>query len=73
MWIPETDVSLIEELHALIQLYGAFCVSGVVFTPIGPIPTSFVLSAQSAAKSLREEILNIGGFLVRAEDEMVAG
>tara|TARA_X000000950_G_C13833612_1_gene627234 strand:+ start:500 stop:1510 length:1011 start_codon:yes stop_codon:yes gene_type:complete len=72
VWIPEQQKYVIEELDALIKLYGAFVTSGAVETPLGYLPESFVHAAQSAAQTLREEILNIGGFLVRAENEMVA-
>ena len=73
VWIPEDDHFLYEELDSIIKHYGGFVTSGAVITSIGPIPTSFVSSAQTSAQTLRTKILNIGGFLVRAEDEMVAG
>ena len=73
VWIPETDKHLYEELDSLIKHYGGFVTSGVIQTPIGPIPNSFVAAAQTAAQTLRRKILNIGGFLVRAENEVVAG
>ena len=73
VWIPQDDRHLYEELDSMIQHYGGFVTSGTVLTPIGPIPYSFVTAAQTAAQTLREKILNIGGFLVRAENEVVAG
>ena len=73
IWIPENDNHLYEELDSLIKHYGGFVTSGTVQTPLGPVPNSFVTAAQSAAQTLRKEILNIGGFLVRADNEMVAG
>ena len=62
-----------EELDSIIKHYGGFVTSGSIMTPIGPMPASFASSAQTSAQTLRTKILNIGGFLVRAEDEMVAG
>ena len=51
--------------------YNGFVTSGLIDTPIGPLPTCFVESANQSAQSLRKEILNIGGFLVGVEDEVV--
>tara|TARA_Y100000593_G_scaffold50967_1_gene95785 strand:+ start:6598 stop:7833 length:1236 start_codon:yes stop_codon:yes gene_type:complete len=73
IWVPEKEIQLLEELDALFKHYNAFVVSGAVDTPIGLIPKSFVDAAHSAAQSLKNEILNIGGFLVRVDDEVVAG
>ena len=73
VWIPQDDIYLYEELDSLIKHYGGFVTSGTIQTPIGPIPNSFAGAAQTAAQTLREKILNIGGFLVRAENEVVAG
>ena len=73
VWIPEDDQFLYEELDSVIKHYGGFVTSGSTMTQIGPIPMSFVSSAQTSAQTLRTKILNIGGFLVRADDEMVAG
>ena len=71
MHVPRKNQSLIEEIDSLIKHYGAFVTSGFVTSPIGDLPNSFVEAAQTAAHSLRDEILNIGGFLVRADNEMV--
>ena len=73
VWIPQDDRYLYEELDSLIKHYGGFVTSGTVQTSIGPIPNSFVGAAQTAAQTLRRKILNIGGFLVRVENEVVAG
>ena len=73
VWLPQTDLNLLEELDSLIKHYGGFVTSGATETPLGFLPTSFVVAGQSSAQTLRKEILNIGGFLVRANDEMVAG
>ena len=72
IWIPKNKIQLKEELDSLFKHYNAFVTSGAVDTPIGLIPKSFVDAAQIAARSLQKEILNIGGFLVRAENEVVA-
>ena len=61
------------ELDSLIKHYNGFVTSGMVNTPIGMIPKCFFDSAKEAALSLRKEILNIGGFLVGVDNEMVAG
>jgi hypothetical protein len=72
LWVPEKEKQLIEELDSLIKHYNGFVVSGAVETPLGLLPKCFVDAAQTAAQSLKKEILNIGGFLVRAKDEVVA-
>lgn len=72
VWIPETESFLLEELDSLIKHYGGFVTSGAVNTSLGPLPNSFVTAAQTAAQTLRRKILNIGGFLVRVDDEVVA-
>ncbi len=56
----------------MIRHYNAYVVSGVADTKIGKMPIAFVRTAKEAAESLREKILNIGGFLVRVDDEVVA-
>ena len=73
VWIPKEDKYMITELDGLLKHYNAFVNSGLVETPIGPIPKCFVDSAKESAVSLRKEILNIGGFLVGVKDEVVAG
>ena len=73
VWIPKGDTFLMKELDGLLKHYNAFVISGLVETPIGPLPKCFVDAANQSARSLRSEILNIGGFLVGVEDEMVAG
>ena len=73
LWIPKEDKYLITELDGLLKHYNAFVTSGIVETPIGPIPKCFADSAKESAVSLRKEILNIGGFLVGVKDEVVAG
>lgn len=71
--IPKDNSFLLEELEGLLQHYNAFVLSGLVDSPIGPIPHCFAAAAKDSADSLRAEILNIGGFLVGVEDEMVVG
>ena len=72
VWIPENQIQLLEELDSLFKHYNAFVASGAIDTPLGLIPKSFIEAAQSSARSLQKEILNIGGFLVRAKNEVVA-
>lgn len=72
VWIPESSPDLLNDIDQMIKHYNAYVVSGVVDTKIGKMPTTFARAAQETAKSLREEILNIGGFLVRANNEVVA-
>lgn len=72
-WIPKEDTFLLNEIDGLLKHYNGFVVSGLVNTPIGPIPKCFADASKDAAQSLRKEILNIGGFLVGVEDEVVAG
>ena len=73
IWINKEDQQTIEELDSLIKHYNGFVRSGLVETPIGKIPKCFADVAKLTAQSLREEILNIGGFLVGVNDEVVAG
>ena len=73
IWINKEDQHILEELDALIKHYNGFVLSGLVETPIGSLPKCFIDAAKVSAQSLRNEILNIGGFLVGAEDEMVVG
>ena len=73
VWIPKEDTFLMKELDGLLKHYNGFVISGLVETPIGPLPKCFVDAAKEAAQSLRSEILNIGGFLVGVDDEVVAG
>ena len=72
IWTPKQNVYLRTELDALIKHYNGFVISGLVNSPIGPIPKCFADAAKDSAQSLRKEILNIGGFLVGVEDEMVS-
>ena len=72
VWIHENDAGLIETFDALVKHYNAYVVSGIVDTPIGPLPRCFLDTAKECAQSLRKEILNIGGFLVGVKDEVVA-
>ena len=46
--------------------------TGAVSTPLGPLPASFVNSAVDVSRTFKETILNIGGFLVGVDDEVVA-
>ena len=71
--LPDTLKDLSADLDSMIKHYGAFVVSGAVRTPLGYLPSSFVESARASSKTLEDTILNIGGFLVRADDEVVAG
>ena len=70
--IPDKQIQTIEELKKVIEHYNCFVISGMTHTPLGVLPAGFVEIARQTAKTLREEILNIGGFLVRIDDEMVA-
>jgi len=72
VWINKEDDKSLEELDALIKHYNGYVVSGTIETDIGPLPRCFVDAATETAQSLRQEILNIGGFLVGVNDEMVA-
>ena len=71
--LPDTQKDLSADLDSMIKHYGAFVVSGAVETPLGYLPSSFVDSAKASAKTLKDTILNIGGFLVRVDNEVVAG
>ena len=73
IWINKEDQQVIEELDSLIKHYNGFVRSGLVETPIGEIPKCFADVAKLTAQSFREEILNIGGFLVGVNDEVVVG
>ena len=42
-----------------------------VLDQLGHIPTSFIEAASTAANTLKTEILNIGGFLVESNNEVV--
>lgn len=72
IWIPKEDVQLQYELDALLKHYSGFVISGMVETPIGCIPSCFFEAAKESARSLKEKILNIGGFLLGVEDAVVA-
>ena len=67
------DKQTLQEIDAMIKHYNGFVTSGFVQTPIGRIPNCFYAAAKQTAQSLRQEILNIGGFLVGVKDEVVAG
>lgn len=71
--IPDNKIRVLEEFKKVIEHYNSFVISGSVETPLGILPAGFVEIAQQNAQTLREEILNIGGFLVRVNDELVAG
>ena len=73
VWIDKKDKQVIEELDSMIKHYNGFVVSGLVETDLGQLPSCFVDAAKECAQSLREEIVNIGGFLVGIDNEMVAG
>ena len=72
LWIPKDDKILMEELDQMIKHYNGFIAGGIAKTSIGEIPEVFARAASETAKSLREEILNIGGFLVRVNNAVVA-
>ena len=73
VWVNKEDHQMLQELDSLIKHYNGFVMSGLVKTPIGAMPKCFLDAAKETAKSLRGEILNIGGFLVGVIDEVVAG
>ena len=72
VWISKEDKQTLQEIDAMIKHYNGFVTSGLVQTSIGPIPNCFHAAAKQTAQSLRQEILNIGGFLVGVKDEVVA-
>lgn len=72
IWVNKEDTEMLNELDALLKHYQAFVTSGAVETSCGVLPSSFVAAAQTSANSFREEILNMGGFLVRSNNEVVA-
>ena len=71
VWVPKEDKKTLEELDALIKHYNGFVRSGAINTELGLIPKCFADAAQENANSLKQEILKIGGFLVRAIDDNV--
>ena len=73
VWIYENNTSLFDTIDGLIKHYNGFVASGIADTPIGELPKCFLDTAKECAQSLKEEILNIGGFLVGVKDEVVAG
>lgn len=73
VWIDNKNNNIIEEIDSLIKHYNAFVTSGIVKTNIGLLPKSFQDAAKESAASFRNEILNIGGFLVGVNDEVVVG
>ena len=72
VWINKDNESMIQELDSLIKHYNGFVVSGSVNTEIGDIPYSFATSAKETSQSLKDKIVNIGGFLVGVNNEVVA-
>lgn len=72
VWIHKEDIHTREEIDSMIKHYNGYVTSGMIDTPIGPMPACFAASAIETAQSLRREILNIGGFLVGVENEVVA-
>lgn len=73
VWIDENDTSLIDTFDGLVKHYNGFVTSGISETSLGRLPKCFLDTAKECAESLRKEILNIGGFLVGVDDEMVVG
>ncbi len=73
VWLNKKDQQTIEELDSLIKHYNGYVVSGLIELEFGSIPKCFANAAKETAQSLRQEILNIGGFLVGVKDEVVAG
>ena len=71
MWIHKEDKQVIEELDAMIMHYNGFIVSGLVETGLGPLPSSFARAAKETSQSLKDKIVNIGGFLVGVNNEVV--
>ena len=71
--LPDTEKDLLTDLDSMIKHYGAYVVSGAVPTPLGSLPVSFVEAAQASSKTLKETILNIGGFLVGTNNEVGVG
>ena len=72
VWVNKNNHQVLEELDALIKHYNGFVTSGSVETPIGEIPSSFAAAAKATAKSLKEKLVNIGGFLVGVENKSQA-
>ena len=72
VWIHKEDIRTREEIDSMIKHYNGYVTSGMIQTPIGPMPACFAASANETAQSLRREILNIGGFLVGVKNEVVA-
>ncbi len=72
VWIPKENFQTLGELDSLIKIYNAFVATGAVETKLGLMPKCLVDNAQETAEILRQEILNIGGFLVRTDNEVVA-
>lgn len=72
VWVNKNNHQVLEELDALIKHYNGFVTSGSVETPIGEIPSSFAAAAKATAKSLKDKLVNIGGFLVGVENKSQA-
>lgn len=67
--ISDQALQLAEELDMLIKHYNSFVVSGYSDSPLGVLPTSILQTSQEVAKSFRQEILKIAGFLIKVSDE----
>ena len=72
VWVNKNNEQVLEELDSLIKHYNGFVTSGTVSTLIGEIPSSFARAAKETSQSLKDKIVNIGGFLVGVNDEVVA-
>ena len=72
VWINRNNEQVLEELDSLIKHYNGFVTSGTVNTSVGEIPSSFARAAKETSQSLKDKIVNIGGFLVGVNNEVVA-
>ena len=72
VWVNKNNHQTLEELDSMIKHYNGFVTSGIVKTPIGRLPSSFTAAAKETAQSLKDKIVNIGGFLVGVDNEVVA-
>ena len=68
VWIPVNEKHVQKELDSIIKHYNGFTASGYVEAKVGIIPHCFEMAAKDSANSLKEKILNIGGFLVGVND-----
>jgi hypothetical protein len=71
VWINRNNEQVLEELDSLIKHYNGFVTSGTVNTSVGEIPSSFARAAKETSQSLKDKIVNIGGFLVGVNNEVV--